>query len=373
MSFPLEQVNLFCLSKQHLTTWSLDADVRQVARDITYLQAPSAITPFLSLWARMRRFSPQALMRELYQERQLVKAKCMRGDIVILPVYLAGPAIVATREQCHGNDLARTYHIMARMTQKARGETNTFEVSDAELEELRARIVRILSHECLTIEQLKKRLATHVNVSYIVYALCDASILIRGPTVRWDNSKHHYTAWENWLPGVTLDTSPDEARAILIKAYIRSYEPVCLEDVIWWTGFTKQDTSKVIKDLGADLTEIRIDCFEGRHLISKDGLNRLKSVKYLDEPVVNLLPSQDNYVVAYRRRSRHSVRDIYPRIHDRAGNVLPVILIDGQVQGVWDIVDNRVQYTLFEKTDASTAYEVNQKARSLEQFLRDNL
>lgn len=341
----------------------------QVMRDITYLQGSSAVTPYLSLWARIRGFLPEALMKKLYQEKRLAKMKCMRGDIFILPVELIEPAIVATREQFHNNDLAKTY-AMARMIQKTRGDANPFEVSEPELEELKNSIVQILHNECLTIEQLKKRLATHINVSYIVYALCDAHVLIRGPTVRWNNNKHHYTAWKNWLPDVTLDMSRDEAQTILIRAYIKSYGPVCLEDIIWWTGFSKEDTLKVIKNISNEITDLSIDCFEGKFIITKDHLDRLKAVKYFDEPLVNLLPSQDNYIVAYRKRSRHSLRDIYPKIHDRVGNVLPVVLVDGQVEGTWDVIDNRVQCTLFERLDASTDYEVTQKARSLEGFLR---
>ncbi len=373
LSFPLEQVNRFCLSKQHLTSWSVHSDVCEVIRDLTCLQAGSAMTPYLSLWSRVRNFTPDALVKELYQSKRLVKVKCMRGELFILPLEMLEAAVVATQEQFLTAEMARTYHSMARVMSKTKGETNPFEGSEYELDEYRDSIVRILEHECLTIEQLKKRLATNINISNLVYALCDARVLARGATVRWDNNKHHYTAWRNWLPELSPRISKDEAQAVLVKSYIKSYGPVCLEDIVWWTGFSKEDTARQMRNIHSEITEITINCFEGKYYLSNDLLPRLKSTRYLDEPTVNLLPSQDTYVVAYRRRTRHSPRDIYHKIHDRAGNVLPVILIDGQVEGVWDFGANQVEYMLFEKLDGITEYEIKQKARSLTDFLRAHL
>lgn len=348
-------------------------DVYQVTRDITCLQAPSATAPYLSLWARVRGFSPDALMRELYHSRRLVKIKCMRGDLFIVPLDLVEAAIVATRDQFANNDLAKIYHAMARTVQKPTGEANPFEASESELEEHTKSIIGLLERECLTIEQLKKKLATRVNVSYIIYALCDSHILIRGPTVRWDNNKHHYTAWRNWLPGLTIRMTKEEAQTVLIMNYIKTYGPVSLEDIVWWTGFTREDTVKKLKELADQTVEVSIDCFEGKFILAKDHLPRLKLVKFLDEPLVNFLPSQDNYIVAYRKRSRHSLRDIYHKIHDRAGNVLPVVLVDGQVEGTWDHVNGKVEHTLFEKLDSGADYAVKLKAKSLGDFLKAHL
>ncbi len=366
LSFTLEQVNTFCLSKQHLIPTYSDADVYQVTRDIIGLQAVSALTPYLSLLARIRNFSPEGLLKELYLQKRLVKVKCMRCSLFILPLDIVEAALVATEEQLLNNDLTKT-------VEKTKGQCDPLEASEAELESHKRQIVQLLNNESLTIEQLKKRLDTHVNISYIVYALCDAHRLIRGPTTRWDNNKHHYTAWGNRLPEITFQMPKEQARATLIRQYIKSYGPVCLEDIIWWTGFGKDETIKTLKEVSSEIVEVSIDCFEGKFLLAKEDLPRLKATKYYDESTVSFLPSQDNYMVAYRKRGRHSLRDIYHKIHDRAGNVLPVILIDGQVAGVWDHSDSKVEYTLFDRVDVSTDHEVKQKASTVSDFLRKYL
>lgn len=351
----------------------LDADVYQVTRDVIGLQAASALTPYLSLLARIRNFSPEGLLKELYLQKRLVKVRCMRGSLFILPLDIVEAALVATGEQLQNNDLAKTYCALAKTVEKAKGQSNPLEASEAELENYKRQIIQILENESLTMEQLKKRLDTHINISYIVYALCDAHMLIRGPTTRWDNNKHHYTAWENWLPEVTLQMPKEQARTTLVRQYIKSYGPVCLEDIIWWTGFGKDETVKTVTEMSSGIVEVSIDCFKGKFLLAKENLPRLKATKYYDEPIVSFLPSQDNYMVAYRRRGRHSLRDIYHKFHDGVGNVLPVILIDGQVAGIWDHSDNRVEYTLFDRVDVSTSQQVKQRASSVSEFLRKYL
>jgi len=373
LSFTLEQVNTFCLSKQHLVPAYSNTDVYQVTRDVIGLQAVSALTPYLSLLARIRDFSPEGLLKELYLQKRLVKVKCMRCSLFILPLDIVEAALVATKDQLLSSDMAKTYCALAKTVEKIKGQSNPFEASEAELENCKRLIVQLLKNESLTIEQLKKRLDTHVNISYIVYALCDDHQLIRGPTTQWDNNKHHYTAWANRLPQVSFQMPKEQARATLIKQYIKSYGPVCLEDIIWWTGFGKDETIKTLKELSSGIVEVSVDCFEGKFLLAKEDLLRLKATKYYDEPIVSFLPAQDNYMVAYRKRGRHSLRDIYHKIHDRAGNVLPVILIDGQVAGIWDRSDSKVEYTLFDRVDVSTAHEVKEKAATVSDFLRKYL
>lgn len=369
LSFALEQVNTFCLNKQHLIPTYSDADVYQVTHDIIGLQAVSALTPYLSLLARIRNFSPESLLKELYLQKRLVKVRCMRGSLFILPIDIVEAALVATAEQRQSNDLVKAYCVLAKTVEKTKGQSNPFEASKTELEDYERQIIQLLKNESLTIEQLKKRLDTHINISYVVYALCDAHKLIRGPTTRWDNNKHHYTAWENRLPEVAFEMPGEQARAILIKQYIKSYGPVCLEDIIWWTGFGKEETVRTIKEMGSGLVEVSIDCFEGKFFLAKEDQPRLKATKCYDEPMVSFLPAVDNYMVAYRKRGRHSLRDIYHKIHDKAGNVLPVILIDGQVAGIWDHSANKVEYTLFDRVDVSTAHEVKQRANTVSDFL----
>ncbi len=297
----------------------------------------------------------------------------MRGELFILPVDLLEAMVIATEGQMPPDDLTRIYGTAAGAGQKIRDQGNAAEVSNQEIEDYKSKIVKILETECLTIEQLKKKLGTNINLSHIVYSLCDSRVLARGATVRWDNNKHHYTAWANWLPHLTLDMPREQAQAVLIRNYIRSYGPVCLEDILWWTGIGKPEIMRQMKDLAGEMVEMSIDCFEGKFYICKEHFARLKAMKYLDEPLVNLLPSQDSYIVAYRRRGRHSMRDIYPKVHDRAGNILPVVLIDGQVEGIWDYRNNRVEYALLHRVDGSTQQEVKQKARSLTEFLRSHI
>ncbi|MDZ4245721.1 MAG: crosslink repair DNA glycosylase YcaQ family protein [Dehalococcoidia bacterium] len=371
MSFPLEQVNLFCLSKQYLHPRSMGTDVTKVAGDVAGLSAGRAITPFLSLWARVNNFSPGVLMKALYQEKKLGKIKFVRGNIFILPVDMIEAAVVSTSGQPlnkNGTFFSRAAKSHEKGMNCIRGSRKVQETVDH-----KSRIINLLRNASLTIEQMKKELDITDNISEIVYELCDSHVLARGPTTRWYNNKHQYTTWENWFPEIGFQMVKKQARAMLVQSYIKSYGPVSIEDIAWWTGFAKDETPGILDDISGGIEEITIDCFEGKFLVTADDFKTLKETKYSSEPVVNFLPSQDNYMVAYRRRGRQYLRDIYPRIHDRAGNVMATILVNGHVAGAWDIVRGTLEYSIFERIENSINSKVEETAVNLSAFLRENL
>ena len=75
----LDRVNRFVLRKQHLTNESRIDDVVQIAGDISGLHATAPTTPYLSLYARTKKFTKEQLDEELYIKRNLGKIRC-RAD-----------------------------------------------------------------------------------------------------------------------------------------------------------------------------------------------------------------------------------------------------------------------------------------------------
>jgi len=90
-------VRLHVLHKQHLLNDSQADSVLQVVNDIVALHATSAETPYLSLFARMRRFRNELLDEELYVKRSLIRLAAMRGTLFITLVELAPVLFQATK------------------------------------------------------------------------------------------------------------------------------------------------------------------------------------------------------------------------------------------------------------------------------------
>ncbi|MCP4964653.1 MAG: winged helix DNA-binding domain-containing protein [bacterium] len=135
-------------------------------------------------------------------------------------------------------------------------------------------------------------------------------------TGTWRSDRFLYARWQDWVPGPSPDDL-DETAAMrkLVELYVGAYGPVTIDDVKWWTGWTKAQTIAV-----ADGVDLEAD---GK------AMHRLKGVR--------LLPVWDVLMVAYRNRDRLFDPAYGPLIHDRFGNATSVVLDKGKVVGQWDL------------------------------------
>lgn len=91
------------LARQYLRDDALAADVVRVATDVVGLHATGAPNPYLQLLARVVGFQRSMLDHESYERRTLVRVRCMRGTLFVLPLDLLPIAWAATRSgRLHG-------------------------------------------------------------------------------------------------------------------------------------------------------------------------------------------------------------------------------------------------------------------------------
>ncbi len=118
----------------------------------------------------------------------------------------------------------------------------------------------------------------------------------------------------------------EEAVAELVRRYFISHGPATVQDFVWWSGLTMADAR-------AGLAAIK------DHLIQEviDGQTYWLSPSTPTAPAVSstayLLPPYDEYTVAYADRS--AVLD--PAYAEQTGHGIfsPVIVVDGQIAGIW--------------------------------------
>lgn len=135
-------------------------------------------------------------------------------------------------------------------------------------------------------------------------------------TGTWRSDRFLYARWQDWVPG-PHPNELDETAAMgeLVERYVAAYGPVTVDDVKWWTGWTKAQTLEVTE--GVDLSQT------GTALRNLGG--------------VRLLPVWDVLMVAYCNRDRLFDPSYSPLIHDRFGNATSVVLDKGRVVGQWDL------------------------------------
>ena len=85
-----------------------------------------------------------------------------------------------------------------------------------------------------------------------------------------------------------------------------------------------------------------------------------------------LLPMWDNVLLAYADRGRLVPPDYRPHVYRRNGDVLPTMLVDGYVAGVWHPTDDgRIEARAFHHLDDDAWVGLAAEARALTAFLAD--
>ena len=79
----------------------------------------------------------------------------------------------------------------------------------------------------------------------------------------------------------------------------------------------------------------------------------------------------DNTLLAYADRSRIIPPEYRELICRRNGNILPTLLVDGRVAGVWRPVADGIEATAFHRLDAETWAGLAAEADALIAFLAD--
>ena len=146
------------------------------------------------------------------------------------------------------------------------------------------------------------------------------------------------------LPNVDLHRW-DEETAIreLIHRYVRSYGPVTINDVSWWTGFTKQRCRAALATL--EIEEVAVDGWPG-------PLFRATRKEEVDQPEsdVYALPLLDPYVQGYKDRARFLQPGRHDFVYDGGGNATATLVQRGRIIGVWQPSEEpreSVRYHLF--------------------------
>lgn len=265
-----------------------------------YARSP---TCHLSALARVPAYTPEVLERALEVERSLARVRAMRRSVYILGGELLEVALAATRRE-----LLRPYQAPSRQI-------------DGDYEALARRVEAAVAGGPRSAAEIRPEVdpdrALGRGYSILIGRMASECRIVRATTRGgWRSDHFAYARWKDWLPQVDpYRFGEEEARRRLAEAYVAAYGPVTVDDVAWWTGWSKRDTRAAVA--GLDLER------EG------EAMRRLEGVR--------LLPVWDALMVAYRHRERLLDADDARFVYDASGNATSVVLDGGRVVGVWDL------------------------------------
>ncbi len=202
--------------------------------------------------------------------------------------------------------------------------------------------------------------------------MLEARLGERKPRVWWALRRfaplHHAPTGGPWSFGErasftsaqTKDSSRDESEERLVLRYLQAFGPASIPDFSQFTILRRPVVSRAMRALGDQVEEV-------------EGPDGAKLYDVLGAPLPaedtpappRLLPMWDNVLLAYFDRSRVIPPDYRPLVIKRNGDVLPTLLVDGYVAGVWRPVDGGIEATAFHRLDDGTWDGLAAEARAL--------
>jgi hypothetical protein len=317
-------------------------EVVAAVRRAVALQAQEPASPYLAMWNRIDGFDPAAL-DQAFADREVVKASMVR---LTLHAVDAGdyPAFHA----------AMVPYLRASRLNDDRFTSQGLTAADAD-----ALVPGLL--ELVAEPRGKAEMEAFCGPPRMWWALRTFAPLLHAPTgPPWSfGPRPRYVA-----SGAPANGDVGAGRATLVRRYLEGFGPATAADIGMFTMLRKPPVQQALADLGEQI--VRLEGPDGVELFDVPG-GAIPSARTKAPP--RLLGMWDNVLLAYADRGR-VLPDAYRRhVIRRNGDVLPSLLVDGHVAGVWRSVDGAIEVTAFHELPATTWRILTTEARRLAAFL----
>ncbi|MBE8477188.1 winged helix DNA-binding domain-containing protein [Streptomyces justiciae] len=325
--------------------------VADAVRRLLALQAQQPASPYLALWNRLDGFDP-AELDAAFADRTLVKATLLR----------------ITLHTVHRDDY-RTVREAMQPTLYASRLGYRFAaagLTPADAAELEPGFLEFAAQPRSN-SDLAGWLAERVGAEKkdgAWWGLRSYAPLVHVPTGgpwSFEYSPSYVAAPE----GRFID-DPEAALRTLVLRYLNGFGPASAADIAQFAMVQRARVRAALKELGETLEVIAGP--EGRTLYDVQGGPRPPA----DTPAPpRFLPMWDSVLLAYDDRSRvipPEFRKLVTRVN---GDVLPTLLVDGYVAGVWRPVEGGIEATAFHDLPDAVWDGLAEEARALLAFLAD--
>ncbi len=328
------------------------------------LHATDPASVYLSVLARCATVSLDDVADALYTRRSLVRWLAMRrtlfvfatGDVPMVQAAVSTPLAAGLRRRLisqlerNGTDpplpddvggwVQRLEDEVARALER-RGTATGAELA-ADIPGLRTAIrVRAPS------ERPQK-----VTTSLLTLLGAQGRIVRGFPTGPWTSRHHRWEPADHWWPDGISDQKPEDAERELARRWLARFGPATIDDLQWWTGWSKSTTGRALDRLPLDEVDLH-----GRPGIALTSGSEPNEPAEPEGPVAALLPALDPTPMGWRHRDWFFGIDPR-RVFDRAGNIGPTVWWNGEVVGSWAVTTDGAVRTALEAdrgTDARSA------------------
>jgi hypothetical protein len=315
------------LRAQHLHTPLPAASFHQVVGDICGLHAQVMSSAELSAAVRLDGLARGAVATALWEERTLIKTWAQRGTLHLvradeLPLYVA--ALSNRRFDLDGPWL--TYHGLVAADVPALVEAVGRALDGRQLtrEELGQEVVRLLGDA--KFEELLRS-----GWGAVLKPVAFQGQLCFGPS---DGNRVTFVRPDQWIGPFDLP-DPVESLREVTRRFLAAYGPARVEEFARWWGVAPKAVRGVLR-AEHGFGEVEVDGRKAWTVGDGGGDDAGAG------PVARLLPLFDPYTVAVRRDGERPLtgpeKDL---VYRKAGWISPVLMVDGELAGVWDHTETR--------------------------------
>lgn len=349
MQLTARQLNRTTLHRQLLLKRE-PLDVVAAVRHLVGLQAQQAAGPYLALWNRISDFDA-ADLDAAFADHRIVKASLLRITLHAVaiedhPVWRSA-VLRSLRGSRLGDRRFTGTGLKAVDADTAEGAVL------AHLSEPRSNA----EVEAFVAERLPG-----VPAKWLWWALRTYAPLIHAP------GDHPWTFGHRpaYLAAPSTPYEGDAASALveLTRRCLAAYGPASAADLAQFATLERGPVKSALASLADEL--VTYTAPDGSMLVDLSGSTLAD--EDVDAPP-RLLGMWDNVLLAHADRSRLIPPEVRGTVIRRNGDVLPTVLVDGYVAGVWRAVEDGIEVTAFRRLAPSTWEGLAAEAAALQRFL----
>ncbi|MFF9015548.1 winged helix DNA-binding domain-containing protein [Streptomyces sp. NPDC014870] len=327
----------------------------EAVRKAVALQAQQPASPYLALWNRTAGFDP-AELDEAFARGTVLKSTLMR----------------VTLHAVHVDDFRTFREAVHPLLRGARIGDARFAASGLTAEDADRLVPELLAfadrpRTGAEYEAWIQERAGAAPKSGAWWALRHYTPLVHAPTARpWSFGERPWYVAPPDPPGPAAPEASDAALRTLLLRYLEGFGPASAPDMAQFALVQRARVRRVLATLADELD--RGEGPDGEELFDLPGAPRPDE----DTPAPpRLMAMWDSTLLAYADRSRIIPPAYRAEVIRRNGDVLPTLLVDGYVAGVWRPTDGGVEATAFHDLPDEVWEGLSEEARALTAFLAD--
>ena len=348
MKLTARQLNRAMLARQLLLRREPLGAVEAVTR-IVALQAQEPASPYIALWARLAGFDGTSLDRA-FVEHDIVKAQLMRITL---------HAVTAADYPAFHEAMQPTLRASRLSDRRFTNEDISIEVADALIPEVVA-----FTSEPRRNGDVEAWLEARLGAPKprVWWALRQYGPFVHAPTA----SPWSFGPRPAYLGARDQDRAGDTAASVqrLVRRYLEGFGPATVQDIAQFTTLYRPPVRAALEALADGIVRYEGD---GNALLY-DIPGGLIPEEEVAAPA-RLLPMWDSALLAYADRSRTVPSEYRKLVMRNNGDVLPTLLVDGLIAGVWRTTADGIEATAFHELTDEAWDALETEATSLRAFL----